>query len=29
VRYAMEVEEAERPVTYLVPKQSACLVEST
>jgi FkbH-like protein len=29
VHYELEVEEAERPVTYLVPKQSACLVEST
>ena len=28
VRYELEVEEAERPVTYLVSKPSACLVES-
>ena len=28
LRYELEVEEAEPPVTYLVPKPSACLVES-
>ncbi len=28
VLYELAVEEAERPVTYLVPKPSACLVES-